>query len=76
MYALTQYLYALEDPFGVTRTLGEWELCRRSDGRPWFAAGNTAIVFRIRRGGEVRALRCYPPCTKPNGCLMAGDTGI
>lgn len=59
MYALTQYLLSLEDLFGVTRTLEGWELCRRTNGRPWFAAGNTAIVFRIRRGDEVRALRCY-----------------
>lgn len=59
MYSLLQYLRTLESPFGLTRTLEGWQLCRRADGRPWFAAGNTALVFRIRRGSEVRALRCY-----------------
>lgn len=59
MFSLSQYLLSLEDPFGLTRTSGEWELCRKEDGRPWFAAGNTAIVFRIRQQGRERALRCF-----------------
>ncbi len=59
MYSLSQYLMSLEDPLGLTRTSGEWVLCRRSDGQPWYALGNTAIVFRIRIDGRIRALRCY-----------------
>ena len=59
MYSLSQYLMSLEDPFGLTRTSGEWSLHRRDDGRPWYAAGNTAIVFRVRIDGCDRALRCY-----------------
>lgn len=59
MYSLNQYLMSLEDTFGLTRTSGEWTLCRRADGEPWYALGNTAIVFRIRHNGRIRALRCY-----------------
>lgn len=59
MFSLNQYLTSLEDTLGLTRTSGEWSLCRRADGQPWYAAGNTAIVFRIRIDGETRALRCY-----------------
>ncbi len=59
MYSLSQYLMSLEDTLGLTRTSGEWTLCRRHDGRPWYALGNTAIVFRIRIDGRIRALRCY-----------------
>ena len=59
MYALSQYLLSLEDTLGLTRTSGEWSLCRRPDGRPWYAAGNTAIVFRVCIDGTYRALRCY-----------------
>lgn len=59
MFSLTQYLLALEDLQASSRTLGDWTLCRRDDGRPWFAAGNTAIVFRIARGPACCALRCF-----------------
>lgn len=59
MYSLAQYLVALEELPALSRTLGAWSLCRRDDGRPWFAAGNTAIVFCIACGTERRALRCY-----------------
>lgn len=59
MFSLSQYRMSLEDTLGLTRTSGEWELCRRADGEPWYALGNTAIVFRIRHDGRIRALRCY-----------------
>ena len=59
MYSLSQYLMSLEDTLGLTRTSGKWTLCCRTDGRPWYALGNTAIVFRIRIDGRIRALRCY-----------------
>ena len=59
MFSLRQYLLALEDLASLSRTLGEWQVCRREDGRVWFAAGNTAIVFRIRQGGRTCALRCF-----------------
>lgn len=59
MYALSQYLLSLEDPFGLTRTLGELSLERRPDGRPHYVLGNTAIVFRVVHEGRPCALRCY-----------------
>ncbi len=59
MYALSQYLLSLEDPLGLTRTLGELSLDRRPDGQLWYALGNTAIVFRVLHEGRACALRCY-----------------
>ena len=59
MYSLRQYLLTLEDPHGLTRRLGEVELCRDAHGRALYSAGNSAAVFRIRRTGRVEALRCY-----------------
>lgn len=55
MFSLNQYLMSLEDTLGLTRTSGEWTLCRRPDGKPWYALGNTAIVFRIRHNEHIRA---------------------
>lgn len=59
MYTLQQYLFTLDDSLGLTRTLGEVELCRRADGSPEFFSGNRAIVFRIRHAGKSCALRCF-----------------
>lgn len=59
MYTLRQYLTTLSDTRGLTRTLGEVELCRDADGRPLYSAGNSAIVFRIRCQTEMCTMRCY-----------------
>lgn len=59
MYTIRQYLLALLDTRGLTRTLGEIDVCRDAQGRPCFSAGNSAAVFRIRLGGRIRSLRCY-----------------
>lgn len=59
MHTLRQYLISLSDPCGLTRTLGEVEVCRDAAGRPCFSAGNSAAVFRIRHEGRIRSLRCY-----------------
>lgn len=59
MPSLTQYLFSLEDPYALTKTLGEIALCREADGRAQYSVGNAAIVFRIRHNGTVKALRCY-----------------
>lgn len=63
IFTLTQYLLALDDSRGLTRTLGEIELCRNDRGEPCYSTGNSAAVFRIRHAGRVCALRCYfcPP---------------
>ncbi len=59
MYSLRQYLFSLENSFGLTRTLGEVELCRDATGKPLVSSGNSAILFRIRHEGTIKALRCY-----------------
>lgn len=59
MYTLRQYLLTLLDSRGLTRTLGEVDVCRDEQGRPYFSAGNSAAVFRIRLDGRIRSLRCY-----------------
>lgn len=59
MFTLRQYLTALSDPSGLTRTLRDLEPCRDAAGRLRFAAGNSAAVFRVRVGGRLCALRCY-----------------
>ena len=59
MYTLRQYLLTLLDSHGLTRTLGDVELCRDELNRPCFSVGNSAAVFRIRIGACIRSLRCY-----------------
>ena len=59
MYTLRQYLMTLSDPAGLTRTLGEVEVCRDPEGRMCFSVGNSAVVFRIRHQGRIRSLRGY-----------------
>ena len=59
MRTLRQYLFTLTDPEGLTRRLGEIALCRDAAGRPAYAVGNSAIVFRVRHAGRPHALRCF-----------------
>ena len=59
MHTLRQYLLTLSDPEGLLRTLAGAEVCRDAQGRIFYAAGNSAVVFRIRHRGQVRSLRCY-----------------
>lgn len=59
VYTLRQYLLTLFDSRGLTRTLGEVDVCHDERGHPNFSAGNSAAVFRIRLGGRIRSLRCY-----------------
>lgn len=59
MFTLRQYLYTLAEPRGLTRTLGEIEVCRDAQGRPLYSSGNSAAVFRIRHEGCLCALRCF-----------------
>lgn len=59
MHTLLQYLATLSDPAGLTRTLGQIDVCRDADGRLCYTAGNSAVVFKIRHEGRLKALRCY-----------------
>ena len=50
LHSIRQFIEALQDPYGLTRTLGEIEVCRSSDGDPLRWVGNSAVVFKIRCG--------------------------
>lgn len=56
---VSQFLQSLDDPYGLVRTLPDLEVCRRPDGRMWYAVGNSAVVFKVRCGGRIRMLKCY-----------------
>lgn len=57
--SIRQYLETMDDPEGLTRTLGRIEVCRRPDGSPARWVGNSAVVFKIRHAGRLRMLKCY-----------------
>lgn len=59
VFTLRQYLLTLADTRGLTRTLGEIDVCRDERGAMCCTVGNSAAVFRIRHEGRIRALRCY-----------------
>jgi hypothetical protein len=59
LFTLRQYLITLADSHGLTRTLGEIEVCRDEQGHMSYTVGNSAAVFRIRHRGRIRSLRCY-----------------
>ncbi len=59
MYRLRQYVDALSDTFGLTRTLRDVECCRDDSGRMVYWVGNSAVVFKVLVGGEPKSLRCY-----------------
>ena len=68
LFTVTQYLESVLNSRGLTRTLGEIDVCRTTDGRPVFHTGNSAVVFRIRLDGRDRLLKCY---TRPHRHLEA-----
>ena len=72
MHTLLQYLNTLNDPAGLTRTLGEIAVCRDGTGRMRYLAGNSAAVFRIEHAGAVKSLRCYMH-PAPNRAAIYGD---
>ncbi len=64
MISVRQYLFSVGNSRGLTRTLGRIDVCRDADGRMCYRAGNSAVVFKIRRGGACYALRCYTRKTR------------
>ena len=46
LFTVTQYLESVLNSRGLTRTLGEIDVCRTADGRPVFHTGNSAVIFR------------------------------
>lgn len=67
-FTVSQYLESVLNSRGLTRTLGEIDVCRTADGSPVFHTGNSSVVFRIRLGGRDRLLKCY---TRPQPHLRA-----
>ena len=68
LFTVTQYLESVLNSHGLTRTLGEIDVCRTADGMPVFHTGNSSVVFRIRLEGRDRLLKCY---TRPQRHLEA-----
>jgi len=68
LFTVTQYIESVLNSRGLTRTLGEIDVCRTADGRPVFHTGNSAVIFRIRLDGRDRLLKCY---TRPHRHLEA-----
>lgn len=59
LISVRQYLFSVGNSCGLTRTLGRIDVCRDAGGRMCYSAGNSAVVFKIRRNGAYFALRCY-----------------
>lgn len=64
MISIRQYLFSVSNSHGLTRTLGEIDVCRDAEGRMCYTAGNSAVVFKIRHKGQVCSLRCYTRATR------------
>lgn len=56
---IPQYLSAMSDTYGLTKTLGVIDICRAENGEPDYKVGNNSIIFRIRHEGRVKMLKCY-----------------
>lgn len=59
MFTLRQYLFSVEDPYGLFRTLENIEFERDATGQIRYRIGNSAVSFPVRYNGERYALRCY-----------------
>lgn len=68
LHSIRQFIEALQDPYGLTRTLGAIEVCRAANGEPLRWVGNSAVVFKIRCGTRFMMLKCY---TRPMKHLEA-----
>ena len=56
---IPQYLSAMSDTYGLTKTLGVIDIYTTHDGAPWFAIGNSSVIFRIKHEGRDKMLKCY-----------------
>ncbi len=64
MFTLRQYLFSIEDPYGLFRTLDDLVFERDAAGRIRYMVGNTAVNFPVHRAGAKYSLRCYFHPTK------------
>lgn len=56
---IPQYLSAMSDTYGLTKTIGVIDICTKSNGSPDFRVGNNSIIFHIRHHGVEKMLKCY-----------------
>ena len=56
---IPQYLSAMSDTYGLTKTLGVIDIYTTHNGAPWFAIGNNSVIFRIKHEGRDKMLKCY-----------------
>lgn len=63
LFTIAQYLESVLNAHGLTRTLGEIDVCRNADGQPLYYTGNSSIVFRLHSEKGDRMLKCY---TRPH----------
>ncbi len=59
LLTVPQYVNALNDTYGLTRTLGVIDVLRDADGCPQFTVGNNSVLFTVRRDGRSKMLKCY-----------------
>ena len=56
---IPQYLSAISDTYGLTKTLGVIGICRTESGELDYKVGNNSIIFRIRIDDRTKMLKCY-----------------
>ena len=59
MFTLRQYLFSVEDPYGLFRTLDKLRFEHEPTGRIRYRIGNSAVTFPVRMEEKRYALRCY-----------------
>lgn len=59
MFTLRQYLFSVEDSYGLFRTLEDLRFEHDEAGRISYRIGNSAITFPVWHEGTKYALRCY-----------------
>ena len=57
--SVSQYILSVENSLLMFRTLRNIEPVRGIDGKPICYTGNSAIIFKVRLYGELKALRVY-----------------
>ena len=57
LFTIAQYLESVLNAHGLTRTLGEIDVCRNADGQPLYYTGNSSIVFRLHSEKGDRMLK-------------------
>ena len=56
---IPQYISAMSDTYGLTKSIGVIDICTKPNGEPDYRIGNNSIIFRIRHEGRNKMLKCY-----------------